>query len=591
MAKKEEISKAELYRKERKERLAKESKKNAKRSAKTAKVKRALIKVVAIVAAVAIVFGASVAIVGSTGSLLFKPAVAKIGDIKISNVEFQYYYRKTYTNLMETAIQTDQQQGIGYYKSSQGFDYTALPSDQPFPNNLLPEEETKTYATWDDYLTEETLEAIRYLYALEAEAKKANVTLTTEEIAAITSQIEEMRTTAASNNLTLKAYLTMSFGSGINEKNLEAWLTRDALAQKYAQTKSEELTNNITLEAITAEYDKNKQDYSLADFRLYVFSVDTSAIKDGTSEADAKKIRSEAEAKAMKEAKEFMNGVTTEEEFIAAADKLDKEKAKGNSSSSSTTPTQTAEETTKFEKAQYSVLQQAFGDADAKWAMDSSRKVGDKKIMAYKQNDQIVEYYVLFVTKPAYRDNSIPTNIKYYELKYTKAGSDKVDEATKKTALEKANSLVSHWTGHDSKDGTAASFASFGAHVDATLKCTDGTNFTFGKLPAEVDNWVKDGARKHNDVKLIETEKACYVVYFDSKADTANWQTQVKNVMAQNAFTDFEEELLAKPEYTLNRDDKLMTWALKAQKSKINKDLKDYLYMVTTNMQSNAYTY
>lgn len=591
MAKKEEISKAELYRKERKERLAKESKKNAKRSAKTAKIKRTLIKVVAIVAAVAVAFGVVVAIVGSTGSLFFKPAVAKIGDTKISNVEFQYYYRKTYSNLMDAAIQTDQQQGSGAYKASQGFDYAALPSDQPFPNNLLPEGETKTYATWDDYLTEETIEAIKYLYALEAEAKKANMALTPEETAAVTAQIEEMRAAAASNNLTLKAYITMSFGSGINEKNLETWLTRDALAQKYAQAKSEELTNNITLEAITAEYDKNKLDYALANFRLYVFSVDTSAIKEGTSQTDADKIRKEADAKAKKEAELFMSSVNTEAEFIAAADKLDKEKAKDDKNASATTTTHSAEETTKFEKAQYSVLQQAFGEEDAKWAMDAARKVGDKKIMAYKQNDQIVEYYVLFVTKPAYRDDSIPTNIKYYELSYVKAGSDKVDEATKKAALEKANNLIGHWTSHDSATGTADSFASFGAHVDSTLKCTDGTNYSFGKLPAEVENWIKDAARKHGDVKLIETEKACYVVYFDSKATEANWQTQVKNVMAQNAFADFEEELLAKPEYAINRGGKFTNWMLKIQKSKIKKDLKDYLYMVTTNMNSSSYTY
>lgn len=587
MAKKEEISKAELYRKERKERLAKESKKNAKRSAKTAKIKRVAIKTVAIVAAVAVALSIVVAIVGSTGSLFFKPAIAKIGDTKISNIEFQYYYRKTYSNLMEAAIQTDQQYGTGYYKTYQGFDYAALPSDQPFPNNLLPEGETVTYATWDDYLTEETIEAIRYLYALEAEAKKAGLTLTAEETAAITAQLDEMRATAESNNITVKAYITTSFGSGINEKNIEAWLTRDALAQKYAEMKSEELTNNITLDAITAEYDKNRLDYDLADFRLYVFSVDTSAIKDGTSETEANKIRTEADAKAKKEAEAFLNSVTTEAEFVAAADKLDKEKAKEDSSS--TTTTQSAEETTKFSNAQYSVLAQAFGEEEAKWAMDPARKVGEKKVMAYKQNDQVVEYYTIFVTKPAHKDENVSTNVKYYELSYMK--SDKVDEATKKAALETAQKLVGHWGEHDSSTGTADSFANFGSHVDSTLKCTDGTNFIFGKLPAEVDSWIKDGARKHGDVKLIETEEACYVVYFDSKADTANWQTQVKSALAEESFVDFEDELLAKPEYAVNRSGKMMNFFLKWQKSKIKKDLKDYLYLVTTNMSSSSYSY
>ena len=55
MAKKEEISKAELYRKERKERIAKEAKKNAKRNAKIAKMKRTALKAVAVVVAAAAV--------------------------------------------------------------------------------------------------------------------------------------------------------------------------------------------------------------------------------------------------------------------------------------------------------------------------------------------------------------------------------------------------------------------------------------------------------------------------------------------------------------------------------------------------------
>ena len=108
MSKYEELSKAELYRKERKERLAKEAKKNAKRNAKVAKMKRIAIRAVAVVAAVAIVLGATVAIVNYTGSLFFKPAIAKVGDTKISSSEFQYYYRTTYANLVSNAATNKQ---------------------------------------------------------------------------------------------------------------------------------------------------------------------------------------------------------------------------------------------------------------------------------------------------------------------------------------------------------------------------------------------------------------------------------------------------------------------------------------------------
>ncbi len=597
MAKNEELSKAELYRKERKERLAKEAKKNAKRNAKTTKIKRVLLKVVAVVAAVAIVASATIAIVNHTGSLFFRPAIAKVGDTKITTSEFQYYYRTSHTSLMQTAMQTDQQYGAGYYAQYQGFDYTKTPSEQPFPNEMIPAEEGgKTYATWDDYLTEETIEAIQYLYAAEAEAVKAGVTLTDEETASVTTQIEQLRTTATQNGATLDAYLTMTYGSGINEKNITTWMMRDTLVQKFSQMKGEELTNNITLDAINAEYEANKQSYMYVDLRLYVFDVDTSEIKDGTSQSDAENIQKEADEKAKNEADEFLKNITTEEEFINAADALDKAKEEEKEDeTTSAAPTQTAEETTSFEKAQYTVLEQAFGEDEAKWLMDEARKTGDKKVVAYKENDKVTNYYAVFVSKPAYRDDALGNNFRAYAFTYTSgstATSTVSDEAKAETKA-KAQGLVDHWTGHDAANGSAETFASLLAHVypeDAsTIQCQTLTDYTTGTLPDEVEEWASAADRKHNDVALIETETGCYVVYFDSRNTEATWQKTVKSSLGSKAYTEYEEALLLKPEYTLTRDGAFMSIALKMNKSKINRDIEKYLYLMQQSQSAQSY--
>ena len=362
--------------------------------------KKILVSIIAVVLVVAIVIG-TILIVNhhkvknETENI---PAPAIVSNIEITEKEVKFYYHEAYSSLVESALTTDQQYGAGYFKAYQGFDYAVLPAEQSFPNNLLPESETKNYRTWHDYIMEQTIATVEYLHALESEAKKAGVSLTEEEKSEVFSEIDEMKDEASYSNKTFEEFLSLCYGAGVKEEDIKTWLLRDALARKYDQMKYDEIYNGISNDDLNAEYEKNKLDYACADLRLYVFSVDTSAIVDGTSQSQAEVIRTEAEAKAKQDAEAFINSIATEAEFIAAAEKLDIEKSGGSQYIPS------AEESTKFEKAQYSVLQQAFGDEDAKWAMDSARKVGDKKIMAYKEDDQIVEYYVIFVTKSLYKD-------------------------------------------------------------------------------------------------------------------------------------------------------------------------------------------
>lgn len=590
MAKKEELSKAELYRKERKERLAKEAKKNAKRNAKIAKIKRTILKTVAIVVAAAIVLGATIAIVNSTGSSLFKMTVAKAGDTKISTSEFQYYYRTSHANLVSQASQYDQYYGDGYYAQYQGFDYTLLPSEQDFPNEMLDKEALgieEDFATWDDYITYSTLNSIQYFYLLASEAEKAGMELTEDEIQAITDQIEELRATAEENDRTLNAYLRVSYGSGINENNLEKWLLRDALAEKYATEKQQELYDSYTSEQIAAEYEENPNDYSYIDFRYYVFAVDTTEIEDGATEDEVAAAQEAAEKKALKEAEAFLKDIKSEEDFLKAAEALDLEAAGDDTSAVELD----VESTTILEECTYEAFIQNFSEDDADWAFSSERKAGDIKILSQNDGDNVANYYVVYLLGGAYKDTAVLSDLKVYTFAYDSDAGDDEKAATK----EEATALYDEWNALDDAEKTAEEFAHIGYHVveneEDAVESTDYADYD-GSLDDEVDEWANSKKRKAGDVGLIETSSGFYVVYYEAKNEEANWEITVRTALRDDAFEAYAEELIDRDEYALVKDGAFMTLALKIHKNKLNRDMSTYLYSLMQSLSSSSsYSY
>ncbi len=591
MAKKEELSKAELYRKERKERLAKEAKKNAKRNAKVAKIKRVTLKTVAVIVAVAIVASIAVAVVNATGSTFFKSTIAEVGNTKVSSAEVKYYYRTSHAQLVNQATQYDSYYGEGYYAGSQGFDYTKLPSEQTFPNEMLEGQGIdETFNTWDEYITYSTLDSIQYFNALAEEAEKNGVKLTEDEEKAITDQLEELRTTAAESGRTLNAYLKLSYGSGINENNVKNWMLRDTLAQKYAEQKQTEFYDSYKAEDLQKEFDDNKLDYVTADFRYYVFEVKTDDIKDGTAESEVKKAKEEAAKKAKKEAEEFLSKIKTEEQFITAAEALDKANADNDEES---TTTNSAEATTLLENAQHAAFVSSFSEADADWAFSADRKVGDKKIFEMKTDGDVTNYYAMFVKSPAEKDSTVASDIKAYTFSY----GTSADDAAKKETEAKAQKLVDEWNKLPEKEKTADEFAHLSHHVFPdeadTITSSDYEDYADGTLSTEVDTWANDAKRKPGDVALVKSGTACYVVYYTQKNTEANWQLSARSTLSAEAFEEFIDTLRDKPEYALSREGKLKQFGLRNLKKTLGKDLESYLFALLQNQEqsaSNSYT-
>ena len=131
MANKNEKSQAERYREERKARQAKVAKKREKKSPKRIAMEQKLVKAIPIViAAVAVVFA-----IGWFLNFMGVPqrmtTVMTVGDTKVSQAQYTYYYQQIYSNY---ASQAQQYAQYGISGVPGMMDYNTIPSEQKYPS-------------------------------------------------------------------------------------------------------------------------------------------------------------------------------------------------------------------------------------------------------------------------------------------------------------------------------------------------------------------------------------------------------------------------------------------------------------------------
>ena len=108
-----EKSAAELYREERKARLAKSAKKNSKKSI-SSKASAVAGKVISVVLVLALVIGCGSVVLNQSGILPRSRAAFEVGQEKVSEAEYSYYYQSIFNMYMQ----------YSYYGYDIGFDST-----------------------------------------------------------------------------------------------------------------------------------------------------------------------------------------------------------------------------------------------------------------------------------------------------------------------------------------------------------------------------------------------------------------------------------------------------------------------------------
>ncbi|MBQ2775122.1 MAG: peptidylprolyl isomerase [Clostridia bacterium] len=541
MANKDQMNSAEAYREERKARLAQSAKKNQKKSEKHRTLANAAKKIVAIVLIAAIACGLAWVVIDQTGAIKKLNTVASYGDIKISELEFTYYYTRQLSNLYSYADYYAQ------YGMDMGIDSSVSPDEQ----NYGTDEDGKEI-TLAEYLKNATIEALQEYMILYHEALDAGYKLTEEEETAINDDVEALREEAATNNFSLNAYLKASLGKGVNEKFYREQLKMEKIVSRYQTDRNETITNSYSEADVEAIYNKDKDNYDAVDMRMYTFSVAALTAKDGESEEELAKRQEAANNKLKAEAEALAAASTSEKAFLTQVEKLEAD-TKSYDADSSTNMAESSKET---------ITSYVSEDA-AKWAFDDSRKAGDVKMFTIGEADAVTGYCVVYLTKTQYAP--IAVDVRHILLSFLEDPSDTTSTPTDKqiaAAKTSADEIYKQWQAGEKTEDSFAALAKekskdSGSAADGGL--ITGITSTSSYVESFL-NWCFTEGRKPGDHGIIESSYGYHIMYC-SKTDFA-WKDTIRSTKADEDFTKEMTELKESDKYKIEKNDKAIDKAV-----------------------------
>ena len=556
--KKAEKSQAELYREERKKRMAAAAKKNAKKSPQMQKAKHVAGKVIGIVIAVALVLGALYAVLNFLGVPQKVLTAAKVGDQRVSIAKYNLYYMDIYMGISQQSQQYDSTYGEGYGAMYTGYDATKTPMEQAYTLGTLEGFDGEN-PTWADYMRINALNYLQSYIAYADLAREAGLTLTEDEQKEIDDQIEQLRSTAESNDFSLNRYLVQMYGKGVNEKLLREVMEERQLASDYAQQKQEELTNAITDEQINTEYNDNLADYALVSVSAFTVTADTSSVADDATDEEKEAAKTEAMAKAKTLADGYAAKVTSPETLL--------EQAKINNSS-------TTEDSVTYTDVTPSTLTSYFGQAACDWVVSADRAVGNVTVVESDNG-----YTVIYLSALPHKDTVKPVDVRHILIAFPTDDDGNVEDLTDDQKLEyyeKAKSVYDQYLANPTEDNFATLAGS--NSEDPGSKDNGGLyeEVNVGDMVDAFNDWCFDASRKPGDTGIIETEYGYHIMYYVGNDHDEAWKTTVKTALSNEAFNSFDTETLKGDTYKLTESSMMINWAASQLESLITKQYISY---------------
>lgn len=557
--KKAQKSQAELYREERKKRMAAAAKKNAKKSPQLQKAKRVAGKVLGIVIAVALVLGAVYAVLNFFGVPQRVITVAKVGDERISIAKYKIYYMDIYMNLSQQSKQYDSTYGEGYGAMYTGYDASKSPMEQAYTLGTIEGFDGEN-PTWADYIRINALNYMQSYVAYANLAREAGMTLSEDEQKTIDDEIEQLRSTAESNDYSLNRFLVEQYyGNGVNEKLLREVMEERQLASDFAQQKQQELSDAITDEQVETEYNENLADYALVSVSAFTVTADTSSVADDATDEEKEAAQTEAMAKAKTLAESYAAKVTSPETLL--------EQAKATNSSAT-------EDSVTYTDVTPSTLTSYFGQAACDWVVSADRAVGNVTVVESSNG-----YTVIYLSALPHKDTVKPVDVRHILISFPTDDDGNVEDLTdeqKQEYYDKAKSVYDQYLANPTEDN----FATL-----ATANSEDPGSKDNGGLYEEVNvgdmvdafnDWCFDASRKPGDTGIIETEYGYHIMYYVGNDHDETWKTNVKTSLANEAFNSFDTETLQGDTYKLAENSIMLNWAASQLESLITKQFISY---------------
>ncbi len=538
MANNEIKTNAEIYREQRKERLAKAAKK--KNSGKHDKLIRIIVKVISVILVVALVlFGAAKVLTDVFCVPQKILSAATYGDLKLSVAEYNYYYMSLYNQAVQLSQQYDQQySGMG----SQYFDTTVSPAEQEYTG----EDAGENVETWADYFKYSAhergfLTKIVYNEAVGEDAKKAGFELTKEQQEEMDTQIKETIETleeyAKQNDYALDNFIAKTCGEGLTEESYTELLERDMVAQYYLTWYQENAAEKADDKAISDYYKENRDNIDLASIRY--FTVSYAEAEEGSK--DETYTKAQAKARADK----FAAEVSDEKTFIAATKSYAPESYKENYAD---------DDATLVENINASSLESISEDM-SKWVMDTKRAKGDIAVFDAESQEC---YYIVYIAVTAHKNTAsagadvrhllvqAQTTTEDAEGNSVELSQDKIDANFVK-AKQEADKLLKAWKDGDATEESFIQLVK--ENTDDTASAETGGLYEDVSIGSgyveEFEEWAV-ASHKKGDTGIVKTDYGYHIMYFVGAEETQKWESDIRDAIGSNAYTEYSEELYNK---------------------------------------------
>ncbi|MEG1658461.1 MAG: peptidylprolyl isomerase [Oscillibacter sp.] len=436
---------------------------------------------------IAFVVVAITAIIWRSGIFQKQTEAAVINDQPYTVAEVSYYFQNTY--------QTFVNQNSAYL-SYFGLDPQKPLRDQPYGADGK---------TWFDYFSDQALEQMKTIQALNDAAAADGFTWTDEMDAQLKANTKDLDTYASTVGYTGEQYLRAIYGTTMSQKIYDEQTKRSMLAQAYAKSYEDSLT--YTGDQLLTTYKADPKAYDVADYE----SIRISATPAATTDADGKEVEvtDEMKADALRTAQE------TADSLYASF--------KSGTSLSALAEGKDDLQYTNSEAAGY------YDTVLVNWVFDDARSAGDSAVLADKEGG----YYYLVSFHDRYRQDYNTVNVRHIliapatgTLKEGDEGYEAELETLKADAKTKADDILAKWT---AGDATEDSFAKLAMENSADGNAAQGglyTQVAKDTMVPTFNDWIYDAARKTGDTGIVETDYGFHVMYF-SGTDLPFWETQV----------------------------------------------------------------
>ena len=388
----------------------------------------------------------------------------------------------------------------------------------------------ETGQTWYDYLMEQTLTTMSTNAALADKAQAEGYAMSQEAQDELDSYLDSLETAWVGTVYTSRdAYIRAIYGSYISYDRLVELMTRDTLANDYAQYTYDSFT--YTDEDYEAYYQENAD--TLDNYTTSLFTL-RAGVETTDEEGNTIEMTDEEKAEALAAAQAEVKPVAEE-----IQDRLE----------DGEDPAALAEEYADqiySSSISYTQVGSSLNSLYSEWAQDSARQAGDVTLAESESSETATYcYYYVVRFEGRQRDDGGTADVRHILVQAEV--SEDAEEPTEEqyaAALEEAEALLEQWK---AGEATEESFTALAAENsdDPAVSQNEGLYSNISSASSYTEpflNWALDD-HQPGDTGIVRSDdsQGYHIMYYVSSGDPI-WKQTAEGTLRSDDYTAWEEE-------------------------------------------------